>query len=89
MVLFRIGLSFALTDGTAGKMHSAEKVLKRLIDEYPKSPYRGPAEFILKLQLQVENLKADLKEKEAKIKLLSEELQKLKEIDLQRRPSRP
>ena len=87
-VLFRLGLSLAM-DSSAKNMRRAEEVLKRLVTEFPGSPYKGPAEFILGLQSQVESLKEDIKEKEARIKLLSEELQKLKEIDLQRRPSRP
>jgi hypothetical protein len=88
VVLFRLGLSLIM-DGSVRNMRRAEEVLKRLVAEFPGSPYKGPAEFILGLQSQVESLKEDIKEKEAKIKLLSEELQKLKEIDLQRRPSRP
>jgi hypothetical protein len=88
VVLFRLGLSLAM-DSSVRNMHRAEDVLKRLVTECPGSPYKGPAEFILGLQSQVESLKEDIKEKEARIKLLSEELQKLKEIDLQRRPSRP
>jgi len=87
-VLFHLGLSLAM-DSSARNMRRAEEVLKRLVSELPGSPYKGPAEFILGLQSQVESLKEDIKEKEARIKLLSEELQKLKEIDLQRRPSRP
>ena len=89
VVLFRLALSLALTDSSGRNIRRVEEVLKRLVAEFPGSPYKGPAEFILGLQSQVENLKEDIKEKEARIKLLSEELQKLKEIDLQRRPSRP
>jgi len=87
--LFYLGLSRALSDNSNRNMRRAEEALKRLIAEYPSSPYKAPAEFILELQTQVESLLLDLKEKEAKIKQISEELQKLKEIDLQRRPSRP
>jgi hypothetical protein len=87
--LFHLGLSLALTDNSGKNMRRSQDALKRLIAEFPQSPHKGPAEFILDLQSQVESLKADVAEKEAKIKLLSEELQKLKEIDLQRRPSRP
>ena len=89
MVLFRLGMSLALADNSTEDMRRAEQTLKRLVAEYPASPFREPAEAILYLQSQIESLKADLKEKDAKLKLLSEELQKLKEIDLQRRPSSP
>ena len=87
-VLFRLGLSLAM-DSSGRNMRRVEEVLKRLVAEFPSGPYKGPAEFILGLQSQVESMKEDIKEKEARIKLLSEELQKLKEIDLQRRPARP
>jgi hypothetical protein len=87
--LFYLGLSRALSNNANRNMRRAEDALKRLIVEFPASLYKGPAELMLGLQAQIENLQSDLKEKEAKIKQLSEELQKLKEIDMQRRPSRP
>jgi hypothetical protein len=89
LALFYLGLSRALANNANRSLRRAEDALKRLIAEFPTSPYRGPAELILGLQSQVDSLQSDLKEKEAKIKQLSEELQKLKEIDMQRRPSRP
>jgi hypothetical protein len=89
IALFYLGLSRALSNNANRNMRRAEDALKRLIVEFPTSQYKGPAEFILGLQAQIENLQSDLKEKELKIKQLSEELQKLKEIDMQRRPSRP
>ena len=89
LALFYLGLSRALANNANRSLRRAEDAFKRLIAEFPTSPYRGPAELILGLQSQVDSLQSDLKEKEAKIKQLSEELQKLKEIDMQRRPSRP
>jgi hypothetical protein len=89
LALFYLGLSRALANNANRSFRRAEDALKRLIAEFPTSPYRGPAELILGLQAQVDSLQSDVKEKEAKIKQLSEELQKLKEIDMQRRPSRP
>jgi hypothetical protein len=90
VALFRLGVSLALAPVGAGRnMPRSVDILKRLVSEFPTSPYRGPADFILDLQSQVESLKGDLREREAKLKQLGDELQKLKEIDLQRRPSRP
>ena len=51
-----------------------------------------PASFlagILGLQGQIEKLRVDIKERDERIRRLSEELRKLKAIDMQRRPSRP
>jgi hypothetical protein len=87
--LFQLGLSKALAGDSIRDLHLAEAVFKKLIFEFPSSPYRDQAELILGLQNQVDKLKTDIKDREEKIKKLSEELQKLKEIDLQRRPSRP
>jgi TolA-binding protein len=87
--LFYLGLSRALAGNTARNPRQAEASFKQLISEFPNSPYRIQAEFVLGLQSQIEKLRSDVKEREERIKKLSEELQKLKEIDLQRRPSRP
>ena len=90
--LFHLGLSRAMLGNSGRSARRAEDALKHLVTDYPNSPYKGPADFILGLlglQAQIENLKSDIKEKEIKIKQLSEELQKLKEIDMQRRPSSP
>jgi len=87
--LFHLGLSHALANDSSRDLRQTEVVLKRLITEFPSSPYKNQAEFILGLQAQIEKLRSDVKDREDKIKRLSEELQKLKEIDLQRRPSHP
>jgi TolA-binding protein len=87
--LFHLGLSRALANDSSRDLRQAEAAFKRLIAEFPNSPYSSQAEFILGLQAQLEKLRSDVKERDDKIKRLSEELQKLKEIDLQRRPSQP
>jgi hypothetical protein len=66
----------------------AETTFKRLVSEFPKSQYKKPAEVILDLQAQIEKAKTEAKDLDDKVKRLSEELQKLKDIDMQRRPSR-
>jgi len=88
IALFHLGLSLALGNESSRDLQQAEVAFKRLISEFPKSPHRSQAEFILRLQAQIADLKSDLKERDDRIKRLSEELQKLKEIDMQRRPSR-
>jgi outer membrane protein assembly factor BamD (BamD/ComL family) len=87
--LFYLGLSRALAGDSSRNMRQAEAAFKRLISEFPTSQYRNQAEFILGFQVQIDKLKSDLKERDDKIKKLSDELQALKEIDLQRHPSRP
>jgi len=89
LALFHLFLSYTLKGNSSKNSRRAEDALKRLAGEFPKSPYRDSAELVLELQAQIESLKLNIKENEIKIKQLSEELQKLKEIDMQRRPSRP
>lgn len=83
--LFYLGFSRALIND----MSRAITDFRRVIREFPKSPYRNRAEFMLDLEAQIDRLRSDVKDRDARIKQLSEELQRLKEIDLQRRPSRP
>jgi tetratricopeptide (TPR) repeat protein len=87
--LFYMGLSRLLAGNSPRDMRLAEVAFKRLIAEFPGNPYSNQAEYILRLQGQIERLRADVKERDDKVKQLSDELQKLKEIDMQRRPSLP
>jgi|WetSurMetagenome_2_1015567.scaffolds.fasta_scaffold496630_2 hypothetical protein len=84
--LFHLGLSRALA-GESGRL--IEAPLRKLLTEFPKGQYRDQAEFILGLLTQIDRLRVDVKERDDRIKKLSEELQALKDIDLQRRPKRP
>ena len=85
-VLIDTGSGFADSNRDLRK---AEAVFRQLIAEFPSSHYKSQAEFILGLQVQIDKLRSDVKERDDRIKKLSEELKVLKEIDLQRRPSRP
>jgi TolA-binding protein len=87
--LFHLGLSRALANDQNRNLRRAEAAFRRLILEFPDSSYRDQAELILGLQSQIDKLHADVKDRDEKIRKLSEELQVLKEIDMQRRPSRP
>jgi tetratricopeptide (TPR) repeat protein len=89
LALFHLGLSRALAKDSGRNMRQFETSLRRIISEYPKSPFRDQAEFILGLHSQAEKLRSDVKDRDDKIRKLSEELQALKDIDLQRRSSRP
>ena len=84
--LFYMGLSRAIASDSSRDPLQAEAALRRLITEFPESAYRKQAEYMLSLQSQIDKLKADVKERDDKINLLNDELKRLKEIDLQRRP---
>ena len=86
--LLLFGFSIALSGGDQDFLQT-EAALRRLIAEFPQSPYRRHAELVLNLKTLIEQLKSDVKERDARINQLSDELRKLKSIDLDRRPSRP
>ena len=86
--LFHFGFSLALSGGDQDLLQT-EAALRRLIAEFPKSPYRRQAEWILDLKTRIEQLQFNVKERDERIRQLSEELRKLKSIDFDRRPSRP
>ncbi|MCL2877309.1 MAG: hypothetical protein FWF13_00850 [Acidobacteria bacterium] len=86
--LFYLGFSLALS-GDDRDLFQTEAVLRRLIAEFPKSSYRRQAEWILDLKTRIERLQSEVNERDQRIRQLSDELRKLKSIDLERRPSRP
>jgi hypothetical protein len=94
--LFYLGLSRGLAVDSSRDMHQMEICFKSLISQFPNSEYKNQAAFILGLQVQndklkveIDKLKTDIKDRDDRLKKLSEELKALKEIDLQRHPSRP
>jgi len=86
--LFFLGLSRTLAQDTSRNRVQAEAALKRLAAEFPQSVYRRPAEYLLRLQARIDRLAAEAKEREERIRQLEKELERLKEIDLQRTPGR-
>ena len=58
---------------------------KRLVAKYPKSPYSAEARFILSLLSEIDKMKTEAKVRDDKLKKLTEELERLKKIDLGRR----
>jgi len=89
--LFYLALSQTL-DSDSKNDQKVASAFKKVIDDSSDSTYKSQAKFILNLlnlPAQADKLRSDIKERDERIKKLSEELQVLKEIDLQRRPSRP
>ncbi len=86
--LLHYALCRALAGDSSRDLNQTEAALRKLATEFPKSRLRDQAAFILGLMAQTDKLRLEVKERDEKNKRLSEELQKLKEIDMQRRPSR-
>jgi outer membrane protein assembly factor BamD (BamD/ComL family) len=102
-VLFRLALAYAIPGHPSHNPERSTELFNRLVALFPQSRLKPQAEYILRLQAESENLKtinesaqaelektrAGVRERDERIKLLREELDKLKKIDLERRPSRP
>jgi len=82
-VLFRLGVS--QSSNAAPKDPAGNDAFNRLIREYPQSTYLAPARMILSLRAEIVRLQSDAKAREERVKQLSDELERLKKIDLDRR----
>lgn len=83
--LFRLALTYVLRPAPATDWMRATTTFKQLIDEYPQSPLKGPANLILALRSDLDKANADAKLRDEKIKQLTTELDRLKKIDAERR----
>ncbi len=82
--LFHLGLTYALRPAAADWPRAAA-TFKQLIDEYPNSLFKPPANLILSLHTEVDQVAADSKQRDQRIKQLTTELDRLKKIDADRR----
>ena len=83
--LFQWGLTFVLRPAPAADWPRAATTFKQLLDEHPDSPFRAQANLILSLHTEVDQVGADLRQREQRIKQLTTELDRLKKIDADRR----
>jgi tetratricopeptide (TPR) repeat protein len=92
VAMFKLGLANTLACASAEcrarSLEKSQEQFKRLVSLFPKSPYSTEARFILSLQNDIEKMKTDAKSREEKIKKLTDELERLKKIDLERQTSR-
>jgi len=83
-VLFRLAMIHLLPGTPVPDPESARVYLDRLIDGFPDSPFAEPARLVLDLQGRVERLDARSTRQSHKIDELTEQLEALKRIDLER-----
>ena len=83
--LFYLGLTYGLRPAPAVDWQRAAAAFKQLIDEYPNSPFKAPTNLILSLHSDLDQLSADSKQRDQRIKQLTTELDRLKKIDADRR----
>jgi tetratricopeptide (TPR) repeat protein len=83
--LFRLGLTYVLRSGVAPDWDRAVAAFKKLASEFPESPLKPPALLIVSLRAEADHLVSDAKTRDQRIRQLTTELDKLKQIDAQRR----
>ncbi len=85
-VLFRLGVCLAMgTEGRPGE-ERAKEYFDRVIALSPESPYAIQSKLILELFGQLESLAGRTRQDREEIGRLKDQLEKLKSIDLSRRP---
>lgn len=85
--MFRAGLSRALSGPESWP--TARSLFERLVADYPRSPYAVEAGFVLRLRAELDSASAALADRDAQVKKLRSELERLKRIDLERPRMKP
>jgi hypothetical protein len=84
--LFYFGLSLTVRPNPSPDFWTrATAAFKELVDQHSESPFRQPASLILSLHSDLDQLTADIKLRDQRIKQLSTELERLKKIDERRK----
>jgi tetratricopeptide (TPR) repeat protein len=84
--MFKLGMAHALACSAPECRASAVAQFKRLVAQFPKSPYSAQARVILSLQNDIERMRSEGRNQEEKIKSLTDELERLTKIILERQP---
>ena len=83
-ILFRLAMIHLLPDSPVPDPESARVYLDRLVEGFPESPFAEPARLVLDLEGRIAKLDARSTEQAHKISELTEQLEALKRIDLER-----
>lgn len=84
--LFQLGLAYELSGRDRDKATAA---FRQLVQEFPESQWGAEAQVILALQSEIGKLRAESNTREEQIGRLRSELEKLKKIDLEKKPGKP
>ena len=82
--LFQLGLLYAM-DGPSHDWQRATTYLRQLVTNFPLSPLKPAADLILSLYGEVTQLTTDSERRDQRIRQLTTELERLKQIDAERR----
>jgi len=83
--LFHLALTYALRPAPGSDWPRAIATLKQLVEEYPDSVFKSQANLILSLRAELDQVAADSKQRDLRIRQLTTELDRLKKIDADRR----
>jgi len=81
--LFRLGLAYALR--TNADWQRASSAFRQIVEGFPASPFKAPANLILSLHSELDQLNSGTQQRDQRIKQLTTELDRLKRIDADRR----
>lgn len=84
LALFRLGLTYVLRTNPAPDWQRATALWKQLVNEHPASPLKPAANLILSLHSEIDQVTADTKTRDQRIRQLTSELDRLKKIDAER-----
>jgi hypothetical protein len=84
--LFRLALTRFLPASPVRDVSQALNLFRLLVKSFPQSPFRPQAEMILGMQSEIDRMRTDVGKRDERIQELTRELEKLKQIDMQRRP---
>ena len=84
-VLFRLGLTYVLRANPAPDWQRATAAWRQLVNEHSSSPLKPAANLILSLHSELDQITADAKLRDERIRQLSSELERLKKIDAERK----
>jgi hypothetical protein len=83
-VLFRLAAIHLLPESSVHDSGTGIEYLDRLVRNHPDSPLTEPARVLRSLQSEVEGLEAQSERQQSRLTELSERLEALKRIDLER-----
>jgi outer membrane protein assembly factor BamD (BamD/ComL family) len=81
--LFRMGLAYALRPGA--DWQRAASAFKQIVEVFPNSPFKPPASLILSLHSDLDQANANAQQRDQRLRQLTNELDRLKRIDSERR----
>jgi len=83
--LFNLAQSYAMPGNGCTDQNKSITVLRQLIEQYPASPYKIQATLLQSLQSELLQLTADAQKRERLVKELTTVIDKVKQIDADRR----